>query len=121
LFEIEAHFEEITTTLEDAEIAVEGLFLNADAGFDFKELREKCEAKGIIPNFDINKRNRSNGNDHYFDEVLYKERYSIERTNAWIDSYRSLLNRFDTTLTSWIGFNYIAFITIALKKIKKKV
>jgi len=38
-----------------------------------------------------------------------------------MDSYRSLLNRFDTTLTSWMGFNYIAFIAIALKKIKKKV
>ena len=22
------------------------------------------------------------------DELLYKERYSIERTNAWMDSYR---------------------------------
>lgn len=121
LFEIEVHFEEITSTLEDAEIAVDGLFLNADAGFDSKELREKCEAKGIIPNFDINKRNSSNNHDYYFDEELYKERYSIERTNAWMDSYRSLLNRFDTTLTSWMGFNYIAFIAIALKKIKKKV
>ncbi|HCE54338.1 MAG TPA: IS5/IS1182 family transposase, partial [Lutibacter sp.] len=47
---------------------------------------------------------------------LYKERYSIERTNAWMDSFRSLLNRFDTTLTSWKGFNFLAFIVIGLKK-----
>ncbi len=33
LFEIEVHFEEITTTLENAKVAVEGLFVNADAGF----------------------------------------------------------------------------------------
>jgi len=44
-----------------------------------------------------------------FDELLYKERYSIERTNVWMDSYRSVLNRFDTTQTSWEGWNYITF------------
>ncbi|HET8735798.1 MAG TPA: IS5 family transposase, partial [Pricia sp.] len=38
----------------------------------------------------------------------------------WMDSYRSLLNRFDTTNESWEGFNYLAFIVIALKKFKKK-
>ena len=30
---------------------------------------------------------------------------------------RSMLNRFDTTQTSWEGWNYIAFILIFLKKI----
>ena len=52
--------------------------------------------------------------------TLYKERYSIERTNAWMDSYRSVLNRFDTTQTSWEGWNYIAFILIFPKKIRKR-
>ena len=42
------------------------------------------------------------GEDYYlFDNILYKERYSIERTNALLDSYRSLLNRFEVTLISW--------------------
>jgi len=36
------------------------------------------------------------------------------------DSYRSVLNRFDTTQTSWEGWNYIAFILIFLKKIRKR-
>ena len=47
---------------------------------------------------------------------FYNKRYKIERTNAWMDSFRSLLNRFDTIVASWIGFNYLAFIVIALKK-----
>jgi hypothetical protein len=34
LYDIEIHFEEITSTLEQADILVDGLFLNADAGFD---------------------------------------------------------------------------------------
>ena len=27
--------------------------------------------------------------------------YKIERTNAWMDSFRSLLNRFGTSIASW--------------------
>ncbi|MCT4615936.1 MAG: IS5/IS1182 family transposase, partial [Marinifilaceae bacterium] len=40
-------------------------------------------------------------------------------TNAWMDSYRTLLNRFDTKVSSWKGWNFISFIVIALKKFKK--
>ena len=36
----------------------------------------------------------------YLMNCFAKERYSIERTNAWIDSYRSTLNRLDTTQTT---------------------
>jgi len=39
------------------------------------------------------------GNKYLLDEELYKERYSIERTNAWMDSFRSILNRFDITVS----------------------
>ena len=120
LFDIEVHFEEVTATLEQANISIDGLFLNADAGFDSQKLRDKCEAKGIIANFAENKRNGGHQHDYYFDDQLYKERYAIERTNAWMDSFRSLLNRFDTTITSWIGFNYLAFIVIALRKFYPK-
>ncbi|MGB6150504.1 MAG: IS5/IS1182 family transposase, partial [Pricia sp.] len=38
-----------------------------------------------------------------------------------MDSYRSLLNRFDTTTSSWKALNYLAFIVIASKKIFRKV
>jgi transposase len=120
LFEIEVQFEEVVSTLEQADINVDGLFLNADAGFDSEKLRNQCEAKGIIANIIPNKRNGSSyEKDHYFDEKLYEERYSVERTNAWMDSFRSLLNRFDTTITSWKGFNFLAFIVIGLKKFYK--
>ena len=35
------------------------------------------------------------------DNELYAERYSIERTNAWIDSFRTIPNLFGTTLSNW--------------------
>lgn len=120
LFNIEVHFQEVTSVLEQAEISLDGLFMNFDAGFDSENLRKEALSKGIIANICANKRNKkSDENEHYFDEKLYKERYSIERSNAWLDSFRTILNRFDTTLTSWISFNYLAFIVIGLRKFKK--
>src|SRR5690606_39995369 len=76
--------------------------------------------KEINANICFNKRNgESSDREEYFDQKLYDERYSIERTNAWMDSFRTLLNRLYRTLTSWKGFNIIAFIVIALKKFYK--
>ena len=117
---IEVQFEIVTGTLEQANISVEGLFLNADAGFDAKDFRTSCESKQINANICFNKRNGDADRDEYFDPELYRQRYAIERSNAWMDSYRSLLNRFDTTVASWLGFNYLSFMVIFLKKIKKK-
>jgi len=121
LFDIEVQFEVVTATLEDADIPVEGLFMNADAGFDSRDFREACCAKEVNANICFNKRNgNTDHRDEYFDQDLYDQRYAIERTNAWMDSFRSLLNRFDTTTESWKAFNYLAFMVIALKKFNKK-
>jgi len=119
LYQIGDSLSELFQTLEKANILTDGLFVNADAGFDAKEFRNKCSEYGIIPNTAINPRNGLNDETIIFDEVLYEQRYTIERTNAWMDSYRTLLNRFETTVSSWKAFNYIAFITIFLKKIYK--
>lgn len=35
--------------LEQANIAIKSLFLNADAGFDLKEFRDSCEKKKSMP------------------------------------------------------------------------
>ena len=121
LHDIEVQFEVVTGTLEEADIPVEGLFLNADAGFDSKNFRDSCAEKEINANVCFNKRNgKTQDREEYFDQDLYNERYAVERTNAWMDSFRSLLNRFDTTIESWKGFNYLAFFVIALKKFKKR-
>ena len=95
------------------------LFLNADAGFDCDALRGFLCEKEIIANICINKR-RENADDIFVDDELYAERYSIERTNAWMDSFRTLLNRFDTTVANWTSWNYLAFAVLLLKKISRK-
>ena len=119
LHQIEKYFNKILDTLTKAKIRIDGLFLNADAGFDSKELRDLCKKLEIFPNIAINQRNGTVDEDIFIDELLYEERYCIERTNAWMDSFRTLLNKFDVTASSWMGFNLIGFTVILLKKINK--
>ena len=120
LYEIEKASEEMFSTLGEAQISTDGLFINADSGFDSKDFRSICNKWGIIPNVAFNYRNGENKDEYLLDDLLYKQRYTIERTNAWIDSFRSLLNRFDITVSSWKSFNYIAFMILLFKKIKIK-
>ena len=89
--------------LEKSNIRIDGLFLNADARFDCDVLRNVLRKK-IIANICINKR-RNNADDILVEEELYVERYSIERTNVWIDSFRTMLNRFDTSAFNWESRN----------------
>lgn len=117
--DIEDVMEAMLCNLEKSKVRVDGLFVNADAGFDCDILRSMLERKDIIPNICISKQ-RKDADDIMTDDVLYAERYSIERTNAWMDSYRSVLNRFDTTVTSWEAWNYLAFAVILLKRIERK-
>ncbi len=117
--DIESVMRQMFDDLSKAGIKVDGLFMNADAGFDCDKLRSLLVEYGVIPNICINKR-RTDADGILVDGMLYAERYSIERTNAWIDSFRTLLNRFDTTVSSWESWNYIAFCVIFLRKIKKR-
>ena len=55
--------------IEEAGIEHKELFLNADAGFDSKSLREFLESKEIIANIKPNPRNGEQP-DVYFDEEL---------------------------------------------------
>ena len=120
LYNIEVRFEVVTATLEEAGIPMESLFPNADAGFDSREFRRACGKKEVNANIYFNKRNGNADRDEYFDTELYDQRYGIKHTNAWMDSYRSLLNRFDTSTSSWKALFYLAFIVIAAKKFLKK-
>ncbi len=57
LFDIAVQFEVVTATLEEADIPIKGLFLNADARFDSKEFRGSCNERQVNANICPNKRN----------------------------------------------------------------
>ena len=120
LYEIEDRIDEIAAQLSGAGIALDGLFCNLDAGFDGKELRTALSSYDIIPNVCPNPRNGGEPTEEWlYDEEMYKHRWKIERTNAWMDGFKSVLTRFDTTIASWKGWNFLAFIVIFLKKFHK--
>ena len=127
LFEIKELFGQLLKLLKEAEIDLDGLFLNADSGFDSKNLKQICDEENIIANIKTNPRNASNKNiephtdgDHIFDDELYKARYVIERSNAWLDAFKALLVRFEFTVRNWKALHFIAFAVLFLRKIAKK-
>jgi len=124
LFEIDQSIQEILDQLRAAAVNPRGLFLNADGGFDAQELRKICSKEEIEPNIKLNPRNTKdvvNTDYLYFDDELYKRRTVVEHANAWIDSFKCLLMRFETTITSWVALHFIAFASLFIKKIKKSV
>jgi Transposase DDE domain len=125
LYNIKELFEELCQMLIKAGIDIKGLFLNADAGFDSQELRQICKDKEIHPNIDVNPRNKKLENQSteylYFDEELYKRRTVIEHANAWMDSFKALLLRFETKAQNWVALILLAFAVRFLRKIKSKI
>lgn len=92
------------------------MFLNADAGFDSQGFRNLCLAHDIIANVDFNKRNsKDTDNQPLKDDELYKERFSVERTNAWLDAFKALLVRFETKSQTWMSLHYLAFSLILFR------
>jgi transposase len=65
--------------------------------------------------------------EHSFEEIrkvaldiltnahVYKQRFTSERTFAWIDKFRVLLLRFDRKATHFLGGHYLAYTLINLR------
>jgi transposase len=119
VYEIRPLFEQMCQLLEQAGISLKGVFMNADAGFDTEEVRMLCAEKHIEANITKNQRNGSelSGEYQYFDEQLYKERYVVERANAWLDGFKGLLVRYEKKVKSWLAQHWMAFSVIFLRKV----
>lgn len=116
LFNIDIFFTKMLADLRKATIEINGLFLNADAGFDSEGFRTLCFSNDIMANVDFNRRNsKSTDNQPLLDDELYKERFSAERTNAWLDAFKALLVRFETKTQTWLGLHYLAFSLVLIR------
>ncbi|RMF99856.1 MAG: IS5 family transposase [Acidobacteria bacterium] len=118
IFDFEKHFLEVLWWFEQADISVKGLFLNADAGFDTEECRKVFEKKEIEANIPFNERNGEKDRCELFDEELFKRRFVIERTFAWMDAFKALLIRYEVKAQNWLTFNLIAMMVIFIRKMK---
>lgn len=119
VYEIRSLFEQMCQLLQEAGISLKGVFMNADAGFDTTELRSVCAEQEIEANISDNPRSSKEPLEdtyQYFDDELYRERYVIERTNAWLDGFKGLLVRYEKKIKSWMAQHWMAFSILLLRK-----
>lgn len=120
LFNIQEQFMELLALLESATISHEGIFLNADPGFDSELLSSMCQEQGIELNVKPNPRNAKQCGIYYryYDEELYKRRTKIEHANAWMDAFKALLIRYEKKAETWLALQWMAFIVMFTRKLK---
>lgn len=119
LSDIEAWFGERCALLEEAQSTRDGLFLNAASGFDASSLCDDCFRRGSEATSAHNPRSGKNeqADDLYFDDELYRQRPAIERTNTWLDGFKTLLVRYEIRVENWLAFHFLAFALLLLRKI----
>ncbi len=52
------------------------------------------------------------GRRRFFNALIYKQRFTTERTFAWIDKFKRLLIRFERRDAYFLGAHYIVFSLI---------
>lgn len=102
------------------EIDLTGIEFNLDSGFDSKKNRKIVWNAGMKPNIPENVRNRNKskpkkGRPRYFNIKSYKERFTVEKTFAWEDCYRSLVIKYDHKYSNYMGRKHLAYTLINLR------
>lgn len=122
LFQIRQVFTQLSGLLTEAGIPTAGLFLNADAGFDSQEFRQQCLEMKIEANIAFNPKSSPPSEEYrYFDEELFKRRNVIEQANAWLDSFKALLIRFEIIAQHWLALHFLVCLVKLLRKINLKL
>jgi transposase len=117
-YNLKIHLQDAFKFLKRLGLDIKGAFFNADRAFDTKDARKTCFNHGVIPNIDENKRNRKTskrGPKRFFSKDVYKNRFTSERSFAWIDKFRALLVRFYRKDVYFLGAHFIVFTMINLR------
>jgi hypothetical protein len=101
-------------------------FITLDAGFYSDFNRGIIRYAGMIPVIRPNPRGIKNPekleqiwNDFSLVAHIYKERYRIERCNAWEDTYRKMVIRYEKLQCTFMGFRYLAYSMINFRNVFK--
>lgn len=117
-FNLKTNLQTVFKKMKRLGLPIVGAYFNADSAFDTKEARKVCFNHGLIPNIDENKRNQKRikrGRKRLFNKTIYKQRFSTERTFAWIDKFRALRLRDDIKDVNFLGGHHLAFAMINLR------
>jgi len=119
-YNLKSHLQVAFKFMKRLGLDFQGAFFNADKAFDTRDARKTCFNHGVIPNIDENKRNRKStkrGPKRFFNSEVYKNRFTSERSFAWVDKFRALLIRFDRRNAYFLGAHFIAFAMINLRHV----
>ena len=91
--------------------------LTLDSGFDSKVNHQLIKAHGLLPVIYPNRRNAKEPiviarMFRWFRKDIYKDRYKVERTFGWQDTYRKLALSYDRLKETRLGFRYLAYAMI---------
>ncbi len=119
-YNLKPHLQTAFKEIKGLGLVIAGAYLNADMAFDTRDVRKVCFNHHVIPNIPENPRNRQStkrGRKRLFNEEVYRNRFTAERTFAWVDKYKRLLIRFERYDACFLGAHYIAFTMINLRHI----
>jgi hypothetical protein len=104
---------------EQAKFSLVGSKMTLDPGFYSEENHERIWEAHMIPIIKPNHRNTKDisiikARDDFFEEYrdVYKTRFTIERFNAWEDTYRKLVTRYERLKSTALGFRLLAYAMI---------
>jgi transposase len=90
--------------------------LVADRGYDSRPLWERLHRRGvdlIVPHLRTRRRRWQDGRKLR----RYKHRWIVERTNAWLQSFRRLTVRYEHQLPVYRAFVHLACAVIVLRRL----
>lgn len=101
-------------------LELSGSYLTLDSGFDSEHTKWLIRYHDMVP---VIKPNRRGTKDEQkletmyadFNEPVYKQRYKVERTFAWQDTYRKLVIRYERLEATHTGFKCLAYSMINLR------
>ncbi len=98
-------------------IELHGSALTLDSGFDSQTNKNLIKGQKLVPVIYPNRRNTKQPIAiarlfRWFDRKLYKERYKVERTFGWQDTYRRLAISYDRLEETRLGFRHLAYSMI---------
>lgn len=115
-------FDNLVDIADLLDLDIQGSCITLDAGFDSIRNKWLIDFHKLIPVIKPNLRGTKNQNLvnaklDKFEEVehIYKERYKIERTFAWQDTYRKLVTSYEKLHCTHLGFKYLAYSMINLR------
>ena len=96
--------------------------VNADPAYNSDEIRSYLRGRGIKSNIPVNKRNRKfpkRGRPTRLDKDGYmRNRSAVERFNAWIESFKRILVRFERLAVCFMAAVNLACIRMVLRVLK---